>query len=154
MGSQRVRYNWATFIVDLQCCVSLRCIAKWFRYIYMYVYIYIYTHTHTYMCAYISVLSGFQLCNPMDCSPPGFSVHRIFQARILEWITISSFRGSFQLRDRIHVSCISCIGRWILYHYATWEVHLCVYTHTYTTPWTVAIQAPSMGFSRQEYWSG
>ena len=34
------------------------------------------------------------LCDPMDCSPPGFSVHGIFQARILEWVTISYFRGS------------------------------------------------------------
>ena len=34
------------------------------------------------------------LCGPMDCSPPGFSVNRIFQTRILEWDVISSFRGS------------------------------------------------------------
>ena len=34
------------------------------------------------------------LCNPMDCSPPGSSVHGILQARILEWVAISSFRGS------------------------------------------------------------
>ena len=35
------------------------------------------------------------LCNPMDCSPPGFSVHGILQARILEWVAISFFRGIF-----------------------------------------------------------
>ena len=35
------------------------------------------------------------LCDPMDCSPPGSSVHGIFQARILQWGAISSFRGSF-----------------------------------------------------------
>ena len=40
------------------------------------------------------------LCNPMDCSPPGFSVHGTFQARILEWVDISSFRGSSWPRDR------------------------------------------------------
>ena len=57
----------------------------------------------------------------MDCSPPGSSVHEILQARILEWVAISSSRGSFQPRDWIHVSCISCTGRWTLYHWATWE---------------------------------
>ena len=40
------------------------------------------------------------LCNPKDCSPPGSSVHGILQARILEWVAISSSRGSFQPRDR------------------------------------------------------
>ena len=39
------------------------------------------------------------LCDPMDCSPPGSSVHGIFQARILEWVAISSSRGSSQPRD-------------------------------------------------------
>ena len=39
------------------------------------------------------------LCDPMDSSPPGFSVHRIFQARILEWVTISFSRASSQPRD-------------------------------------------------------
>ena len=49
--------------------------------------------------------------HPMDCSPPGSSVHGIFQARILEWGTISPSRGSSRPRDRTHVSCISCVGR-------------------------------------------
>ena len=40
------------------------------------------------------------LCNPMDCSPPGSSVHAIFQERILEQVAISYSRGSSQLRDR------------------------------------------------------
>ena len=44
------------------------------------------------------------LCNPMDCSPPGSSVHGIFQARILEWIAISFSRGSSQPRDQTRVS--------------------------------------------------
>ena len=46
-------------------------------------------------------------------SPPGSSVHVIFQATTLEWVAISYSRGSSQHRDRTH---ISCIGRWILYH--------------------------------------
>ena len=50
------------------------------------------------------------VCNPTDYSPPGSSVHRIFQARIQEWLAISSSRGSSPPRDRNHVSCVSCIS--------------------------------------------
>ena len=60
----------------------------------------------------------------MDCSLLGFSLHGIFQARILEWVAISSSAGSSQPRDWTHISCISCIGRWILYHCATREAPL------------------------------
>ena len=56
------------------------------------------------------------LCNPMNYSLPGYSVHRILQARILERVAISFSRGPSQPRDQTHVSCI---GRWILYHWAT-----------------------------------
>ena len=61
------------------------------------------------------------LCDPMVCSPPHFFVHGIFQARILEWVTICYSRGSSQPRNQTHISCISCTGRWILYHCTTWE---------------------------------
>ena len=44
------------------------------------------------------------LCDPMDCSPPGSSVHGIFQVRLLEWGAISFSRGSSQSRDRTRVS--------------------------------------------------
>jgi len=47
------------------------------------------------------------LCNPMDCSPPGSSVHGILQASILEWVEISFSRGSSQRRDQTWVSCIA-----------------------------------------------
>ena len=47
-------------------------------------------------------------CDPMDCSPPGSSVHWILQARILEWVAMPSSRGSFQPRDLTRVSCASC----------------------------------------------
>ena len=56
------------------------------------------------------------------CSPLGFSVHRIFQARILGWVAISSSRGSSWPRDWAH---ISCTDRWILYHCVTWEAQSC-----------------------------
>ena len=45
------------------------------------------------------------LCNPMDCSPPGSSVHGILQARILEWIVIPFSRGSSQPKDQTWVFC-------------------------------------------------
>ena len=72
------------------------------------------------MCVCLPTQSCPILCDPMDCSPPGSSVHGIFQARILEWVAISSSRGSSRPRDQTHVSCVSCIGRWVLYHWATW----------------------------------
>ena len=46
------------------------------------------------------------LCDSMDCSLPGSSVHGIFQARVLEWVAISFSRGSSRPRDRTQVSCI------------------------------------------------
>ena len=54
------------------------------------------------------------LCNPMDRSLPGPYVHGILQARILEWLSISSFRGSSQPKDQTWVSYVSCIDRQVL----------------------------------------
>ena len=59
------------------------------------------------------------LCDPVDYRPPDSSVHGIFQARILEWVAISFSRESSWTRDWACVSCVSCIGRWIIYHSAT-----------------------------------
>ena len=74
-------------------------------------------------CNTASVLTQWclTLWGPMDCSLPGPCVHRILQARTLEWVAISSSRGSSRSRDQIHISCISCTGRQILYNWATWE---------------------------------
>ena len=58
------------------------------------------------------------LCEPMDCSPPGSSIHGIFQTRILEWVAVSFSRVSSRPRDQTRFSCISCIGRRIQW----WEV--------------------------------
>ena len=57
-------------------------------------------------------------CNPMGCSLAGSSVHGIPQVIILECVAISSFGGSSRPRDW---TCVSCIGRWNLYHRATWK---------------------------------
>ena len=51
--------------------------------------------------------SCLTLCDPMDCSLPGFSVHGIFQARILEWAAISFSRGSPRPRDRMQCSVLA-----------------------------------------------
>ena len=51
------------------------------------------------------------LCDPMDCSPPGFSVHGILQARILEWVALPSSGASSGPGDWIHISCDSCIPK-------------------------------------------
>ena len=73
------------------------------------------------------------LCDPTDGSPPGFPVPGILQARTLEWIAIS-FSNAWKWK--VKVKSLSRV--WLL-----------------VTPWTAAHQAPpSMGFSRQEYWSG
>jgi len=73
------------------------------------------------------------LCDPIDGSPPGSPVPGIFQARTLGWVAISlsnAWKWKVKVKSLSHV--------WLL-----------------ATPWTVAYQAPpSMGFSRQKYWSG
>jgi len=73
------------------------------------------------------------LCDPIDGSPPGSAVLGILQARTLEWVAISI---SNTCKWKVKVKSLSRV--WLL-----------------ATPWTAAHQAPpSMGFSRQEYWSG
>ena len=52
----------------------------------------------------------------MDCSPSGSSVHGILQARVLEWVAVSSSRGSSQTRDQTHTFYVFCLGRQVLYH--------------------------------------
>ena len=73
------------------------------------------------------------LRDPIDISPPGFPVPGILQARTLEWVAIS-FSNAWKWK--VKVKSLSCV--WLL-----------------ATPWSIAHWAPSsMGFSRQEYWSG
>ena len=73
------------------------------------------------------------LCDPIDSGPPGSPVPGILQARTLEWITIS-FSNAW--KGKVKVKSLCCV-------------------QLFETPWSAAYQAPpSMGFSRQEYWSG
>ena len=66
----------------------------------------------------LSHFTRVQLCNPMDCSPPGSFVHGVLQARTLEWVAISFPRGCSLSRNQTHVSCVFSTSRWILYHCA------------------------------------
>ena len=61
---------------------------------------------HAYMHAK-SLQSCLTLCDPMDCNPPGSSVHGILQARTLQWVAMSSSRESSQPRDQTQVSLIA-----------------------------------------------
>ena len=74
-------------------------------------------------------------CNPKDCSPPSSFCHGIFQARILYWAAISFSMGSSWSRDQIHISYVSCTGRWILYDWAIWEDFASLYSSTFTSKW-------------------
>ena len=77
--------------------------------------------------------SCLTLCDPIDGSPPGFPIPAILQARTLEWVAIS----------------FSNAGKWKV------KVKSLSRVRPSATPWTATFQAsPSMGFSRQEYWSG
>ena len=73
------------------------------------------------------------LCEPIDSSPPGSAVPGMLQARVLEWVAIA-FSNAWRWKKKVKsLSCVQLLA----------------------TPWTPAYQAPpSMGFSRQEYWSG
>ena len=60
-------------------------------------------------CSCLVTRPCLTLWTPLDCTPPDFSHHGIFQSRILEWVTISSSRGSSQPRDSTFISFVSCI---------------------------------------------
>ena len=75
---------------------------------------------------YPTLFYNLTLCDPVDCSLPGFSILGILQARILEWVTISFSRGSSQLRDRTRVSHI--VGK----RFTIWATKLC-----YKTPYQI-----------------
>ena len=63
-----------------------------------------------YLCVCLVAQSYPTLCDPIDCSPPGSSVHGILQARILEWVAISFSGESSQTKDRTHISSLPCIA--------------------------------------------
>ena len=75
-------------------------------------------HCSRHVCCVLSHFSHVWLLQPMDCSPPGSSVHGdSVQARILQWVAMPSSMGSSQSRDQTHISYVSCTAKWVLYHY-------------------------------------
>ena len=69
----------------------------------------VFSHVHiSVSCVYAQ--SCQTLHDPVDCSPPGFSVHGVFHAKILEWVAISTSRGYSPPRARTQVSCTYCIA--------------------------------------------
>ena len=72
------------------------------------------------------------LCDPMDFSLPGSSVHGILQARKLEWLDISSSRGSYWPWDRTRILCVSFIAGRFFYYWAIKEgIYICVCIYIY-----------------------
>ena len=67
------------------------------------------------MCAKL-LQSCPSLCDHMDYSLPGSSVHKILQSTILEWVDMPASKGSSPLRDGTHLSYVSCISRQVLHH--------------------------------------
>ena len=63
--------------------------------------------TRSFLSCACMLIHAWLFCNPIDCSPLGYSVYGISQARILEWVAISSCRGSSQPRDWTWVSCLA-----------------------------------------------
>ena len=71
-----------------------------------------------------SLQSCLTLCDPMDCNPPGSSVHGILQARILEWDSMPSSRGSSSPKYPTRIFCVSCIAGDFFIHWATWKAQV------------------------------
>ena len=92
-------WYWAAWAV----CIFWRLISHQSHHLQIFSPILLYSFYHFFFQLTLEVksLSRVWLCNPMDCSLPGSSVHGIFQARVLEWVAISFSRGSSQPRDRI-----------------------------------------------------
>ena len=101
----------------------------------------VYVHMHGKKVKVLVAQSCPTLCDPMDYSPPGSSVHRILQARILEWVAISFSRGSSWPRDRTQVFCIT--GRlltiWTIWSWL-WPYVQGSCTYAYTHAYTHTIQ--------------
>ena len=122
-GAQKIKSTTVSTVspsicheVDLQYCANFCCTTKWFSYTYIFLIFFsiivyyrilnIVPHSTCFnMLVSLVAQSCPTLCNPMDCSPPGPSVHGILQARILERVAIPSSKGSSLPRDQTQVSC-------------------------------------------------
>ena len=93
----------------------------------------LYSVPSVYVC---QSLGRVQLCDPMDCSTPGSSVHGILQARILQWIAIAFSRGSFWPRDQTQVSHIT--GKFFTI-WVTSEASICLYVCLYVILFLITV---------------
>ena len=83
---------------------------------------------YVYICVCVCAQLSPTLCDPMDCSPPGSSVHGVFPARILVWVFISLSGGSSPSRNQNLISCISCITGKFFTHWAMGKaLNMCIY---------------------------
>ena len=148
MGSQRVRHNWASehnrMVHKLRAQSFSACLSSFVKSerenelillspsILLLSFMLGLVHRWL-LLLLLGCSSRVRLCDPTDGSPPGSPIPGMLQARTLEWVAIS-FSNAW-----------------------TWKVKVKSLSRTrlLATPWTAAYQAPpSMGFSRQEYWSG
>ena len=127
-GGKVTGQKWLVFhLTGLDSCFSFSCGLGLLTYLVLTAYI------SADAAAAKSLQSCLTLCDPIDGSSPGFPVPGILQARTLEWVAVS-FSSAWKWK--VKVKLLSCVQLLV-------------------TPWTAAYQAlPSMGFSRQEYWSG
>ena len=118
MGSHRVGHNWSDLAAAAEVRPSLEMkIINFFSHIVGIAFrlcLLLSFSSHQYFwggycfcCCCSLVAKCPTLCDSIDCSPPGSTVHGILQARILEWINISFSRGPFLPRDWTHVSCLA-----------------------------------------------
>ena len=94
--------------------------------------------------------SCLTLCDPVDCSPPGSSLHGIFQAKVLEWLAISFSRGSSRPRDQTRVSRIPgrCFNFWATREalYAPITGLIFLFEHELVGVWFLGLQSEPFCF--------
>ena len=93
---QNIHFHWVERLIFGILCYFLLLLSNW-----------LYTIIQSEKVKVSVSQSCLTLCDPKDGSPPGSSIHRIFQARIVKWVAISFFRGSSQPRGQTRVSCIA-----------------------------------------------
>ena len=116
-------------------------------------------HFYGHCCCSVTKLC-LTLCDPVNCSLPGSSVHGISRARKLEWVAISFSRGSSQPNVQTH---IFCIGKRVYYHWTTREPlyecclkQLCSQKETHKLNWALVGQVPELIWTKPlwSYWLG
>ena len=131
LGENESIRNFEVLIINLWGCKYWLNLNKYDIYIYLFIIENTICSSPTQQRQLISDGGGTRLCptlcNPMDCSLPGFSVHGFSRAIILKYSKRSSWP-----RDWTCISCVSCMGRQILYRCATWETYIFIYIYIFS----------------------